>query len=106
MRRVAPFALGLVLTARAAGPRAGASSQAVDGPWLFVEVPGALGDDQSPPIEKTKRVQAFATDADCESYRSSIMRDAAVTGSDAMLEEASSLRCLRNTAGAAKSPAK
>ena len=74
--------------------------------WVLVEVPKDVPPDTYPPIEKTKRVQTFPTFAECDNYRTEAMWTAAATGSDAMEDEASSLRCITDKPGSGKPTSK
>ena len=47
-----------------------------------------------PPITQFKKVREFPSAEACESYRDSFLKDSAMVGSDAMLDQASSLRCV------------
>lgn len=67
--------------------------------WVLVQVPAKdvrLSDPGSnmPPITEFKKVREFATAAECESFRGLVMQDSALLGSEAMLDQASSLRCV------------
>jgi len=73
---------------------------------VLVEVPKDVPPDTYPPIEKTKRVQTFPTFAECDNYRTEAMWTAAATGSDAMEDEASSLRCITDKPGPGKPTSK
>ena len=70
------------------------------GIWVLVQVPGKemkLSNPGSnmPPITKFTRVREFPSADACESFRALSMQDAASEGSDAMLAQSSSLRCVR-----------
>lgn len=69
------------------------------GSWLLVQVPAKdehLDDPGSnlPPIAKLKVVKQFDSAGDCEAYRDFALQDGAYTGSDAMMDQASQLRCV------------
>jgi hypothetical protein len=66
--------------------------------WWLVQVPAKdvrLDDPGSnqPPISRFKKVKQFASAGECEAYRDVALQDGAWMGSDAMLDEASTLRC-------------
>ena len=67
--------------------------------WVLVQVPVKdehLDDPGSndPPISKFKVVREFDSAGDCEAYRDFALQDGAYLGSDAMMDQASSLRCV------------
>src|SRR5262245_37716780 len=69
------------------------------GSWALVQVPAKdvrLDDPGSnlPPITKFKIVKQFDSASDCESYRDFALQDGAYTGSDAMMDQTSQLRCV------------
>lgn len=69
------------------------------GSWLLVQVPVKdehLDDPGSndPPIARFKVVKQFDSAGDCESYRDVALQDGAYLGSDAMMDQASQLRCV------------
>ena len=69
------------------------------GAWWLVQVPTKdvrLENPGSnmPPITRFKQVREFASSGDCESFRDQVMQDSAAVGSEAMLDQASSLRCV------------
>lgn len=79
--------------------RAWASGALLVGSWFLVQVPAKdmrLGDPGSnmPPITQFKKVREFPSARECESYRDMFMQDSAMVGSEAMLDQASSLRCV------------
>ena len=66
--------------------------------WWLVQVPAKdvhLGDPGSnlAPITRFKKVKQFDSAGECEAYRDVALQDGAWMGSDAMLDEASTLRC-------------
>jgi hypothetical protein len=79
--------------------RALARAMMVLGTWLLVQVPAKdehldQPGSNNPPIPKFKVVKQFDSGADCEAYRDVALQDGAYTGSDAMLDQASQLRCV------------
>jgi hypothetical protein len=67
--------------------------------WVLVQVPVKnehLDDPGSndPPITKFKVVKEFDNAGDCEAYRDLALQDGGYLGSDAMMDQASSLRCV------------
>jgi hypothetical protein len=69
------------------------------GSWLLVQVPvndERLDDPGSndAPIARFKVVKQFDSAGDCEAYRDLALQDGAYLGSDAMLDQASQLRCV------------
>ena len=82
------------------------------GTWVLVQVPGKdikLSNPGSnmPPITKFTRVREFPSADACESFRNLSLQDAAGQGSDAMLAQSSTLRCVRaeDLPGTTPSPA-
>jgi hypothetical protein len=47
-----------------------------------------------PPITQFKKVREFDSAGDCESFRDTFLQESGAVGSDAMLDQASSLRCV------------
>lgn len=79
--------------------RALASGAVLLGSWFLVQVPAkdvrlANPGSNMPPITQFKKVREFASAAECESFRDLNMQDSAMVGSQAMLDQASSLRCV------------
>jgi hypothetical protein len=69
------------------------------GTWWLVQVPAkdmplAPPGSNMPPITKFKKVREFPSAGECEAYRDVALQDGAMEGSQAMLDEASSLRCV------------
>lgn len=109
MTRVGARALGLALagcSARGGTPAHPSGTPPVPGQWVAVLVPKDIPPDTYPPIEKTTRVKTFATRNGCENYRQLALQDGAMLGSEAMLEEASSLRCIPDHVGSPTTPTK
>jgi hypothetical protein len=80
------------------------------GAWWLVQVPSKdvrLSNPGSnmPPITQFKRVREFASAGDCEPFRDANLQDGALIGSDAILDQASSLRCVPAEALAAPTAA-
>ncbi|MBX3028485.1 hypothetical protein KF840_26625 [bacterium] len=72
------------------------------GSWLLVQVPAKdehLDDPGSnlPPIASFTVVKQFDSAGDCEAYRDFTLQDGAYAGSDAMMDQASQLRCVAAT---------
>jgi hypothetical protein len=66
--------------------------------WWLVQVPVPdlkTGEPGStlPPIHTFKKVKQFDSAGACEAYRDVALQDGAMMGSQAMLDQASSLRC-------------
>jgi hypothetical protein len=79
--------------------RALASGAVLLGSWFLVQVPTkdmrlANPGSNMPPITQFKKVREFNSAAECESFRDLNMQDGAMVGSSAMLDQASSLRCV------------
>jgi hypothetical protein len=104
--RCALLLLGAFVLGACAAKGSTPPPQAQAGRWVAVLAPKDIPPDTYPPIEKTRRVQTFETFADCENYRNQALADAAAMASSAMLEEASSLRCIPDRAGSTAAPAK
>lgn len=98
--------LGSFALAGCAAPSSTPVQRADTGRYVAVLVPKDIPPDTYPPIEKTTRVQTFENFADCENYRNQALADGAAMGSNAMLEEASSLRCIPDKPGPTATPAK
>jgi histone deacetylase complex regulatory component SIN3 len=69
------------------------------GSWVLVQVPAKdvrLDDPGSnlPPIGRFKQVTTFDSAGACEAYRDVALQDGAYTGSDAMMDQSSQLRCV------------
>ena len=69
------------------------------GDWWLVQVPVkdmplAPPGSNMPPITKFKKVREFASAGECEAFRDVALQDGAMEGSQAMLDETSSLRCV------------
>jgi hypothetical protein len=69
------------------------------GSWWLVQVPAKdLRIDEPgsnlPPITQFKKVKQFDSAGECEAYRDVALQDGAMEGSEAMLDQASSLRCV------------
>lgn len=69
------------------------------GSWLLVQVPAKdlrLDDPGSndPPITQFKKVREFGSAGECEAYRDFALQNSADTGSEAMLDQTSQLRCV------------
>jgi hypothetical protein len=80
------------------------------GAWWLVQVPAkdmplAPPGSNMPPITKFKKVRGFASAGECEAFRDVALQDGAMLGSEAMLDETSTLRCVPADAVAAPSPA-
>lgn len=58
-----------------------------------------------PPIAQFKKVREFPSAEACEAYRDAFLKDSAMVGSEAMLDQASSLRCVSSTDLAPPTPA-
>ncbi len=77
----------------------GAFAAAVLGVWFLVQVPAkdmrlTNPGSNMPPITQYKIVREFASSRECQSFRDFTLQDSAMAGSDAMLDQASSLRCV------------
>ena len=105
-RRCVVLLLGSLALASCSVPASAPVSQAAPGRWVAVLAPKDIPPDTYPPIEKTRRVKTFESFADCENYRNQALADGAAMGSNAMLEEASSLRCIPDKPGSTATPAK
>lgn len=80
------------------------------GAWWLVQVPTKdvrLENPGSnmPPITQFKKVRAFASSTECESFRDIFLQDSAAVGSEDMLDQASSLRCVAAEQLVAPTPA-
>jgi hypothetical protein len=69
------------------------------GAWWLVQVPAkdmplAPPGSNMPPITKFKKVREFPSAGECEAFRDVALQDGAMEGSEAMLDESSSLRCV------------
>jgi hypothetical protein len=69
------------------------------GTWWLVQVPAkdmplAPPGSNMPPITKFKKVREFPSAGECEAYRDVALQDGAMMGSEAMLDETSTLRCV------------
>jgi hypothetical protein len=69
------------------------------GTWWLVQVPAkdmplAPPGSNMPPITKFRKVREFPSAGECEAYRDVAMQDGAMEGSEAMLDETASLRCV------------
>jgi hypothetical protein len=67
--------------------------------WILVQVPAkdmrlTNPGSNMPPITQFKRVREFDSATECETFRDRFLKDSASMGSDAMLDQASSLRCV------------
>ena len=67
--------------------------------WWLVQVPAkdmplAPPGSNMPPITKFKKVREFPSAGECEAFRDVALQDGAMEGSEAMLDQASSLRCV------------
>jgi hypothetical protein len=98
--------LGSLALAGCSVPASTPARPADTGPWVAVLAPKDIPPDTYPPIEKVRRVKSFGSFADCENYRNEALADAAAMASEAMLEEASSLRCIPDKPSSPAAPAK
>ncbi|MDX2168074.1 MAG: hypothetical protein SF182_13455 [Deltaproteobacteria bacterium] len=69
------------------------------GAWWLVQVPAKdvrLENPGSnmPPITQFTKVRAFDSSGECESFRDTFLQESGAVGSEAMLDQASSLRCV------------
>jgi hypothetical protein len=69
------------------------------GAWWLVQVPAkdmplAPPGSNMPPVTKFKKVRGFASAGECEAFRDVALQDGAMLGSEAMLDETSTLRCV------------
>jgi hypothetical protein len=76
-----------------------ASGFVLFGSWFLVQVPArdvrlTNPGSNMPPITQFKKVREFSSAGECESFRDTTLQDSAMVGSDAMLDQASSLRCV------------
>jgi hypothetical protein len=76
-----------------------ASGLVMLGSWFLVQVPAkdmrlTNPGSNMPPITQFKKVREFPSAAECQTFRDSVLKDSAMVGSDAMLDQASSLRCV------------
>lgn len=90
--------------------RALASGALLLGSWVLVQVPAKdvrLSNPGSnmPPITQFKRVREFESAADCQAFRDRFLQNSAFAGSEAMLDQASSLRCVSSDQLGAPTPA-
>jgi hypothetical protein len=81
----------------------------VFGAWWLVQVPAkdmplAPPGSNMPPITKFKKVKQFDSAGECEAYRDVALQDGAMMGSDAMLDETSTLRCVSEDQLTPKAP--
>ena len=79
--------------------RALASGAILFGSWVLVQVPAkdmrlTNPGSNMPPITQFKRVREFDSASDCEAFRDRFLQDSAFADSEAMLDQASSLRCV------------
>lgn len=79
--------------------RARSLASVLFGAWFLVQVPVhdmrlTNPGSNMPPITKYTIVREFASSSECESFRDLTLQDSAMAGSDAMLDQASSLRCV------------
>ncbi len=69
------------------------------GAWWLVQVPAKDVRLQNPgsnmpPITQFTRVREFPSAGECESFRDTFLQESGAVGSEAMLDQASSLRCV------------
>ena len=70
------------------------------GAWWLVQIPAKdvrLTEPGSnmPPITQFKKVRQFSSGGECEAFRDVAVQDSAMMGSEAMLDQSSQLRCVR-----------
>src|SRR5215475_7187263 len=66
--------------------------------WWLVQVPVkdmplAPPGSNMPPITKFRKVREFPSAGECEAFRDVALQDGAMEGSEAMMDETSTLRC-------------
>jgi hypothetical protein len=95
IRAWAVVSVVLVLVTVSCAPATRQAAPATSGErWIAVQMPSD-SDDGTPPIQKVKALDVFASESDCEAYRMALAREAGEVSSANMSGQGSAVRCVR-----------